>query len=83
LAEDYDGQGKLWKLREGFVIPVFEIGACDVSAFAQHNLPDHRYLLDTHAVGTGTDVKWFVEPTGSRQKSNFYTSDSLRAVSER
>ena len=83
LAEDYDGQGKLWKVREGFVIPVFEIGACDVSAFAQHNLPDHRYLLDFHAVGTGTDVKWFVEPTGPRQKSNFYTSDSLRAVSER
>lgn len=83
LAEDYDGQGKLWKVREGYLIPVFELGACDVSAFAQYNLPDGRYLLDFHAVGTGTDVKWYLEPTGPRQKSNFYTSESLRAVSER
>lgn len=83
LAEDYDGQGKLSKVREGFLIPVFEIGACDVSAFAQHNLTDGRYLLDFHAVGTGTDVKWHVEPTGPRQKSSFYTSENLRAASER
>ena len=83
LAEDYDAQGKLWKVREGYLIPVFEIGACDVAAFAQHNLADGRYLFDFHAAGTGTDVHWHAEPSGPRMKASFYTSDNLRAISER
>jgi hypothetical protein len=83
LAEDYDAQGKLWKVREGYLIPVFEIGACDVAAFAQHNLADGRYLFDFHAAGTGTDARWYVEPVGPRMKPGYYTSDNLRAVSER
>lgn len=83
LAEDYDGQGKLWKLREGFLIPVYELGSCDVVAFSQHNLTDGRYLFDFHAAGTGTDVRWFPEPVGPKMKSNFYNAESLRAVSER
>lgn len=83
LAEDYDAQGKLWKVREGYLIPVFETGTCDVVAFSQHNLVDNRYLFDFHAAGTGTDVRWFTEPSGPRMKSSYYTSESLRAVSER
>lgn len=83
LAEDYDAQGKLWKVREGYLIPVFEIGACDVAAFAQHNLADGRYLFDFHAAGTGTDARWYVEPAGPRMKASYYTPDNLRIVSER
>jgi len=83
LAEDYDAQGKLWKVREGYLIPVFEIGACDVAAFAQYNLVDGRYLLDFHAIGTGTDVRWSAEPSGPRMKASYYTPDNLRAISER
>lgn len=83
LAEDYDGHGKLWKMREGFLIPVFETGSCDVAAFAQYNLADGRYLFDFHAAGTGTDVRWYAEPTGPRMKPNFFTPDNLRAISER
>lgn len=83
LAEDYDAQGKLWKVREGFLIPVFETGSCDVVAFSQHNLVDNRYLFDFHAAGTGTDVRWFTEPSGPKMKSSYYTSENLRAVSER
>jgi hypothetical protein len=83
LAEDYDAQGKLWKLREGYLIPVFETGSCDVAAFVQHNLADGRYLFDFHAAGTGTDVRWYVEPSGPRMSPAYYTSDNLRAISER
>jgi hypothetical protein len=83
LAEDYDGQGKLWKLREGYLIPVFETGSCDVAAFAQYNLADGRYLFDFHAAGTGTDARWYVEPTGRRMDPGYYTSENLRAISER
>ena len=82
-ADDYDAQGKLAKVREGFLIPVFETGSCDVSAFVQHNLTEGRYLFDMHAAGTGTDVRWVTEGTGARFRSDFYTADNLRAVSER
>ncbi len=83
LADDFDAQGKLVKAREGFLIPVYETGTCDVSAFVQHNLTEGRYVFDMHAAGTGADVKWVVEPNGPRYKPAFYTSDNLRSVSER
>jgi hypothetical protein len=80
---DFDGQGKLAKLREGFLIPVFETGTCDVMAMVQHNVAEGRYVLDTHTIGTGSDVRWVTEPSGPRYKSAFYTADNLRAISER
>ncbi|MBK9135178.1 MAG: DUF1329 domain-containing protein [Betaproteobacteria bacterium] len=83
LAEDYDAQGKLAKVREGFLIPVYETGTCDVSAFVQHNLAEGRYLFDMHAAGTGADVRWVTEGSGPRFSPNFYTADNLRSVSER
>ena len=83
LADDYDAQGKLSKVREGFLIPVYETGSCDVSAFVQHNINEGRYVFDMHAAGTGTDVKWYSETSGPRFKSAFFSSDNLRAISDR
>ncbi|WP_028311822.1 DUF1329 domain-containing protein [Derxia gummosa] len=83
LADDYDAQGKLWKVREGFLLPVYETGSCDVSAFAQYNLAEGRYVFDMHAAGTGSDMQWVTEPRGERYKPGFYTSDNLRAISDR
>ena len=84
VADDYDAQGKLWKVREGFVIPVYETGSCDVSAFVQHNVLEGRYVFDSHTVGTGKDIQWLTEPgKNPRLKASFYTSDNLRAISER
>jgi hypothetical protein len=83
VAEDYDAQGKLWKLREGFVIPVFETGSCDNPAFVQYNLIDNRYLVDQSSLGGGKDMRWFVEANDPKLKEGFYTSDNLRAISER
>lgn len=83
VAEDYDAQGKLWKLREGFVIPVYETGSCDNPAFVQYNLIDNRYLVDQSSLGAGKDMRWFVEANDPKLKAGFYTSDNLRAVSER
>lgn len=82
-ADDYDAQGKLWKLREGFVIPVFETGSCDNPAFVQYNLVDNRYLIDQSSLGAGKDMRWFTEATDPKLKESFYTSDNLRAISER
>ena len=83
-ADDYDAQGKLAKVREGFLIPVYETGTCDVSAFVQHNLNEGRYVFDMHAAGTGSDVRWITEPGNNpRMKPGFYTSENLRAISDR
>lgn len=84
LADDYDAQGKLWKHREGYLIPVYETGTCDVSAFAQYNLAEGRYVFDMHSVGAGKDMSWATDAKASpRFKSSFYSADSLRAISER
>ena len=84
VADDYDGQGKLWKVREGYAIPVYETGACDVSAFAQYNVLEGRYVFDEHAVGTGADVRWITEPGGNKRlTSDFYSAENLRSISER
>jgi len=83
MMDDFDGQGKLAKLREGFVIPVFETGSCDGMAMVQNNLAEGRYVFDTHSMGTGKDVRWVTEPNGPRYKTGFYTADNLRAISER
>ncbi len=83
LADDYDGQGKLAKVREGFQIPVYETGSCDVMGFVQHNLAEGRYVVDSTTIGAGKDIQWVTEPNGPRYKASFYTSDNLRAISER
>ncbi len=85
LAVDYDKQGQIWKVREGFSIPVYEIGACDVQAQVQYNLADHRYLFDMTSIGAGkNDIRWLTQDSGNpRLKRDFFTSDNLRAISER
>lgn len=85
LAVDYDKQGQIWKVREGFSIPVYETGACDVQAQVQYNLIDDRYLFDMTSIGAGkSDIRWLTEDSGNpRLKRDFFTSDNLRAISER
>lgn len=85
LAVDYDKQGQIWKVREGFSIPVYETGTCDVQAQVQYNLVDGRYLFDMTSIGAGkNDIRWLTEDGSSpRLKRDFFTSDNLRAISER
>jgi hypothetical protein len=84
LAVDHDAQGKVWKVREGYAIPVYETGTCDVAAYTQYNLADQRYLVDYTSIGAGSDIQYFTEPAGNpRLKRDFYTADNLRAISER
>ncbi|MDG4275176.1 DUF1329 domain-containing protein [Pseudomonas aeruginosa] len=85
MAVDYDKQGQIWKVREGYTIPVYETGTCDMEAQAQYNLVDGRYLYDMTSIGVGKDDhRWITEAgTNPRMKRDFYTSDNLRAISER
>lgn len=82
-ADDYDAQGKLWKLREAFVIPVQETGSCDNPAFVQYNLLEGRYLFDQGPLATGKDLRWVVEANEPKFRDAYYTADNLRAISER
>lgn len=83
LMDDFDGQNSLVKMREGFLVPVYETGTCDVMAMVQNNLAEGRYVVDSHAIGAGKDIRWFTEASGPRMRSSFYTADNLRAISER
>jgi hypothetical protein len=82
-ADDYDAQGNIFKVREGFPIPVYETGACDSLAFVQYNLVNGRYVFDMNTAGTGKDVQWVVEGNSPRYKPSFYSADNLRAISDR
>ena len=85
LGEDYDAQGRLWKVREGYSIPVWELGgACDVEAFVQYDLMNGRYVFDQAALGSPQDIQWMSEAgTDTHFNDGFYSSESLRAASER
>lgn len=83
-AVDYDAQGKIWKVREGHVVPVYETGTCDSFAFTQFNLSEGRYLIDGSTLGAGSDVSWLVDAAGKpTMRPDYYTSEALRARSER
>ncbi|WP_432257295.1 DUF1329 domain-containing protein [Cupriavidus sp. TMH.W2] len=83
VSEDYDAQGKLWKLREGFPIPVWETGSCDLETFVQYDLITGRYVADMATSGAGKGMRWIPESSEPRYKMDFYTAESLRARSER
>ena len=83
VAEDYDAQGKLWKVRESYVIPVHETGSCDNPAFVQYNVIDGRYLFDQSPLGAGKDMRWVVESKEPKFNEGFYSADNLRSISER
>ncbi len=84
VGEDYDAQGKLWKVRESYPIPVWELGgACDNEPLAQYDLNDGRYVFDGSSVGQGKDLRWYQQIDDPRFKADFFTAESLRSVSER
>ena len=87
VSEDLDAQNKLWKVREGFSMPAWEIGgACDIESFVQYDLIDGRYVADQVPIGTGSGMRWLTDsdrPNDPRMKMDFYTPDNLRSVSDR
>lgn len=84
VGEDYDAQGKLWKTKESYPIPVWELGGtCDVEPFSQYNLVTGRYVTDQSVVGDGQDVQYFESSDAPMFRSDYYTSENLRSISER
>ncbi|MHA7685541.1 DUF1329 domain-containing protein [Cupriavidus sp. PET2-C1] len=84
IGEDYDAQGKLWKVRESYPIPVWELGgACDNEPFVQYDVINGRYVFDQSTIGQGKDLHWYQQTNDSRFKTDFFSAETLRSVSER
>ncbi|SCB21458.1 DUF1329 domain-containing protein [Cupriavidus alkaliphilus] len=84
VGEDYDAQGKLWKVRESYPIPVWELGGtCDNLPFAMYDLNNGRYVMDQTTIGQGKDIRWYEQVNDPRFRADFFTSETLRSVSER
>jgi len=84
VGEGYDAKGALWKVRENYSIPVWELGgAFATQPFVQYDLTNGRYVYDQGSVGTGKDIKWLTETNDPRFKPGFFTGENLRSLSER
>ncbi len=85
---EFDKSGKVWKLMESSQIPIWELGgSCGYAAYTIWDLKGGRYVADFSMIGTGGDVKWIrPDDPDARQpqfKADFYTPETLRAISER
>jgi len=87
VGDDYDAQGKIWRLKENKILPVWELGgACADTTMEMHDLIGGRYVVDNVVFGSGAghDMQWFMdEGNNPKMKSNYYTADNLKNISER
>lgn len=84
VGDDYDAKGNLWKVRESYPIPSWELGGAFVIApFVQYDLTNGRYVCDQSSLGVGKDIHWFVETSDPKYRPEFFTAENLRAISER
>jgi hypothetical protein len=85
---DYDKDDKVWKYVETFPIPVWELdGTCTQTSQQMWDLQGGRYVWDYGSIGGGKDMKWIkqTDPESKQPwfKRDFYTPETLRALSER
>ena len=84
VTDEYDAQGKLWRSKENYPTPEWEIGACGISAETYNDLIGERYIFDQNVVDSGADMKFFPPETKDpRFTDGFYTGENLGAISER
>lgn len=85
VAEDYDAQGKMWKVRESWQIPFWEIGGtCTFTGFTGYDLNSGRYIVDSNVIGADRDVELFADSSAKPSlNTNFFSPESMRARSER
>lgn len=82
VGDDFDAQGKVWKVKENYITPEWEIGACASSASIFNDVISGRYIFDETTFGTGKDIR-FYSPAESdpRFSDSFFTSENLQAIS--
>lgn len=83
-GDDYDAQGKIWKYKENYTTPEWEVGACVPVTGVYNDLISGRYLVDQAVLGTGKDLKFF--PPGvddPRLSDGYFTGENLGSISDR
>ncbi len=84
VGDDFDAQGKIWKAKENYITPQWEIGACASSASVYNDLISGRYVLDETIIGTGKDLKFHAPgSTDPRLKDGYFTGENLGTISDR
>jgi len=81
IEEMYDAQGKLQRIAEGSLMPVWELGACGSQEFVSYDLPSGRYFADIFTLGQ-PETDWLAGKEG-RLKPDMFTEDYLRRAGAR
>ncbi|MFA7268916.1 MAG: DUF1329 domain-containing protein [Sterolibacterium sp.] len=80
-ADQYDAQGKLWRIMEASIYPAVELGACVSQEFMSWDLNANRYLGE-YATQGAKPTDWLAGDEGRIDPKRF-DSDELRRVGER
>lgn len=84
VGDDYDAQGKIWRSKEGFTTPEWEVGSCGFAAGVYTDLISGRYVFDETVVGTGKDLKFYPpDSKDDRLTNSYFTGENLGAISDR
>ena len=84
VSDDYDVKGQIWRTKENYIVPIWEIGACAPVASVYTDLVGRRYILDNTVVGTGKDYVFYPpNSVDTRLKDDFFTANNLQLISGR
>jgi hypothetical protein len=80
-ADQYDAQGKLWRVMEASIYPAVELGACVSQEFMSWDLTVNRYLSE-NSTQESKPTDWLAGEEGRIDPKRF-ESDELRRTGER
>ena len=80
-ADQYDAQGKLWRVMEASIYPAVELGACVSQEFMSWDLTVNRYMAE-NATQEAKPTDWLAGSEGRIDVKRF-ESDELRRAGDR
>ena len=81
VADNYDAQGKIWRVQESSVYPAPELQACVSQEFISYDLTVGRYIAE-NATQERPETDWLAGKEGRIDPKKF-SADELRRVGER
>jgi uncharacterized protein DUF1329 len=81
VADNYDAQGKIWRVQESSVYPARELQACVSQEFISYDLTVGRYIAE-NATQERPETDWLAGKEGRIDPKKF-SADELRRVGER
>ena len=81
VIDNYDAQGKIWRVQESSLYPVVELPACVGQEFVSYDLAAGRYIAE-NATQELEETDWLAGREGRIDPKRF-SPDELRRVGER